>query len=77
MMLSEHDRVILLEALPSEGLEPGDVGVVVHVYADGTAYEVEFRMLDGHTAAVVTLESCSVRTITRDDITHARVLHTI
>jgi hypothetical protein len=26
---------------------------------------------------VVTLESCSVRTITRDDITHARVLHTI
>jgi hypothetical protein len=30
----------------------GDVGTVVHVYADGKAFEVEFTTLDGKTAAV-------------------------
>ncbi len=76
-MLNEHERVILLEALPAEGLEPGDVGVVVHVYPGATAYEVEFTMLDGHTAAVATLESAAIRPVTHEDITHARVLHSL
>ena len=54
------------------GLEPGDVGTVVHVYADGKAYEVEFVALDGHTKAVATLDAEQVRPITRRDMTHAR-----
>jgi len=50
------------------------VGTVVHVYEDGLAYEVEFVALDGHTAAVVTVETSQVRPIARDEITHARSL---
>jgi hypothetical protein len=39
-MIEEHERIVLTRALPDEGLEPGDVGTVVHAYADGKAYEV-------------------------------------
>jgi len=73
-MIREHERVVLTTAVPTEGLEPGDVGTVVHVYKDGRAYEVEFLTLDGHTAAVVTVEACQVRPVTRREITHAREL---
>src|SRR5512135_3127454 len=71
-MIKEHDRVVLTESVPAEGLEPGDVGTVVHVYADGKAYEVEFVALDGHTRAVATLEVRQIRPVSRDDMTHAR-----
>jgi hypothetical protein len=71
-MMKEHDRVILNTALPSDHLEAGDVGTIVHIYRDGQAYEVEFVALDGHTAAVVTLEAPQVRMVTRHDLTHTR-----
>ena len=71
-MIKEHDRVVLTESVPAEGLEPGDVGTVVHVYADGKAYEVEFVALDGHTRAVATLEVRQVRPVSRHDMTHGR-----
>lgn len=32
-MFQEHAQVVLASALPTLGLEPGDVGVVVHVHA--------------------------------------------
>ena len=73
-MITEHSRVVLTTSVPAEGLEAGDVGTVVHVYRDGLAYEVEFVALDGHTAAVVTLEASQVRSVTRREITHAREL---
>ncbi len=73
-MIKEHERVVLTAAVPEEGLEPGDVGTVVHVYRDGQAYEVEFVALDGHTAAVVTIETSQVRPVSRREITHARQL---
>jgi hypothetical protein len=73
-MIKEHDRIVLNTQLPSEGLEPGDVGTVVHVYEDGKAYEVEFVTLDGHTAAVATVEATQVRPVSRRDITHVREL---
>jgi hypothetical protein len=73
-MIKEHERVVLKVPVPAEGLEAGDVGTVVHVYADRLAYEVEFVALDGHTAAVVTLEASQVRSVNRREITHAREL---
>jgi hypothetical protein len=73
-MIKEHDRVVLVTPVPAEGLEAGDVGTVVHVYEDGQAYEVEFVTLDGHTAAVATLETSQVRPVSRRDITHTREL---
>jgi hypothetical protein len=42
----------------------GDVGTVVHVYADGKAFEVEFTALDGKTAAVATVEAAAARPVT-------------
>ncbi len=73
-MIKEHERVVLNVALPEEGLEPGDVGTVVHVYRDGQAYEVEFVTLEGHTAAVATLETSQIRPVSSREITHAREL---
>ncbi len=73
-MLKEHERVVLKTAIPSEALEAGDVGTVVHVYPDGLAYEVEFPTLDGKTAAVVTVEAAQVRPVGKREITHARAL---
>jgi hypothetical protein len=73
-MIKEHERVVLTVAVPEAGLEAGDVGTVVHVYADQLAYEVEFLTLTGRTAAVVTLETSQVRPVGRREITHAREL---
>ncbi len=72
--IKEHDRIVLTTPVPVEGLEAGDVGTVVHVYKDGQAYEVEFVTLDGHTAAVVTVEASQVRPVSRRDIAHVREL---
>lgn len=71
-MIKEHERVVLTTAVPAEGLEVGDVGTVVHAYADGKAFEVEFITLDGKTATVVTLEASEVRPVDKHEITHAR-----
>jgi hypothetical protein len=46
-MIKEHDRIVLTERVPATGLEAGNVGTVVHVYADGKAFEVEFTTLNG------------------------------
>jgi hypothetical protein len=73
-MIKEHDRVVLTAPVPGEGLEVGDVGTVVHVYADGKAFEVEFTTLDGKTAAVATVEAPAVRPVTSHEITHSREL---
>lgn len=73
-MIKEHDRVVLVVTVPSEGLVVGDVGTIVHLYRDGQAYEVEFTTLEGKTAAVVTLEASQVRPVGKREITHAREL---
>lgn len=71
-MIREHDMVVLTAPVPEECLESGDVGVVVHAYADGKAYEVEFVMLDGRTVAVATIDASSVRPIGERDMPHIR-----
>ena len=48
-MVGELQRVVLTASVAHEGLEAGDVGTVVHVYADGHGLEVEFVALDGET----------------------------
>ena len=71
-MINEHDRVALDRDLPEFGLTKGDLGTVVHIYADGKAYEVEFMTLAGDTIGVVTLETGDVRPTTDREIAHAR-----
>lgn len=71
-MIKELDVVVLTAAIPNEGLEPGDVGTVVHAYRDGQAFEVEFTTVDGKTVAVATVEAWQVRPVGEREITHAR-----
>ena len=59
-MIHEHERVVLLVDLPEHQLMAGDVGVVVHSYSTGKAYEVEFFTLDGQTLDVVTIAANAV-----------------
>ena len=73
-MIHEHDRVVLTATLAEEGLEPGDIGAVVHVYPRHEAYEVEFVTLTGKTAAVVTVSAEQVRPVGSTEIPHAREL---
>ena len=71
-MIEEHDMVAHLCDVAEFGLSAGDLGTVVHVYADGKAYEVEFMTLTGDTIGVVTLEIGDVRPVTEREIAHAR-----
>lgn len=71
-MIREHERVVLTGPLPANGLAPGDVGTVVHVYPGAAAFEVEFMKLDGSTAAVATVEAVGLRRPRPNEITHAR-----
>jgi hypothetical protein len=71
-MIEEHDRVVLTEDRSEQDLQAGDVGTVVHIYEEGTAFEVEFFRLDGHTVAVETVSASAVRPVASTDVTHAR-----
>ena len=73
-MIKEHDRIVLTKPVPTERLEVGDVGAVVHVYPDRKAFEVEFTTLDGKTATVATVDAGAVRPVTGHEITHSREL---
>ena len=47
MEIHELDRVALTAPVPEARLEAGDVGTIVHAYADGRAFEIEFTTLSG------------------------------
>lgn len=71
-MIKEHEQVVLTSDLPEYDLKAGDVGVVVHIYSDGEAYELEIFALDGRTLDVVTVEAAQVRPVSRRDVLHVR-----
>lgn len=50
------------------------MGVVVHMYSDGEAYELEIFALDGRTLDVVTVEADQVHPVSRRDVLHVREL---
>lgn len=69
-MYQEHEPVVLASPLPALGLEPGDVGVVVHVHVAGAAWEVEFMSLDGRTIGVETLQANQLRPVSASAVPH-------
>ena len=71
-MITEHSLVVLNREIPDNGLHCGDVGVVVAIYANGKAYEVEFVDGDGSTVALMTLEAEDVRQIQAGELLHTR-----
>ena len=74
-MIKEHDYVVLTSELLDEGLLSGDVGTVVHVHRNASAYEVEFDTLTGKTIAVATVLPSQCRPIGHRDINHVREVH--
>jgi hypothetical protein len=76
-MIREHDCVVLTHDLPDESLQTGDVGTVVHIHAEGKAYEVEFVTLTGQTVVVATMLASQLRPVNRRDVTHVRELASI
>lgn len=73
-MIKEHDRIALKANIPTEKLEAGDVGTVIHVHKKGATFEVEFLTLHGETVTVATLDAAQVRPIQRKEIANARLL---
>jgi Domain of unknown function (DUF4926) len=71
-MINELDVVALSKDWPSDSLKRGDIGTVVHVHANGKAFEVEFVTLDGETIATLTLPADAVRAIRPREIAHVR-----
>lgn len=68
------DSVVLTCDIEMYGLVKGNGGAVVHVYKDGTAFEVEFIAADGKTIAVLTLGKIDIRPISGNEILHVREL---
>ena len=66
--------VVLTHDVPKHGLKKGDVGAVVHPYADHEAFEVEFVTAEGKTVAVLTVTEADVRPMGSGEILHVRVL---
>ena len=70
-MIRNLDTVVLTRDLPEHGLRSGDMGAVVHDYAEG-AFEVEFVTGGGTTLAVLTLEAAALRLLAPSDMLHVR-----
>ena len=73
-MIQELDIVVLTRDFKEYGLKKGDVGTVVHCYADEQAFEVEFITAEGNTVAVLTLAQVDVRPMATREILHVRKL---
>jgi hypothetical protein len=72
--IPELERVVLTQDLEDNRFKAGDVGTIVHVYAGGEGYELEFFTLNGETIDVVTVDASQVQTVDESYITHARKL---
>jgi hypothetical protein len=73
-MIRELDTVVLTHHIEEHGLEPGDLGTVVHSYSDGKAFEVEFVTAEGETVALLTLTHADIRLVGKREILHVREL---
>ena len=76
-MFREHEQIVLTDHTvgdQGEELKPGDVGCVVHVHPNEKAFVVEFMSLDGETVALATVLPIQARSVTRNDLTHARTV---
>jgi hypothetical protein len=73
-MIRELDGVVLTHDMPEHGLKKGDVGAVVHCYADGVAWEAEFVAAGGTPLAVLTLREADIRPTRSRESLHVREL---
>ena len=69
-MIHELDLVVLTHAIEVHSLKAGDVGAVIHCYADNLGYEVEFVTAEGKTVAALKLTATDIRPISHAEIFH-------
>ena len=74
--MQELERVALTEDLPQHGLKIGDIGMILHIYADHKGYEVEFVTLSGELIALVSVYPAQIRQLEQDEIASARRVKT-
>ncbi|ACK72295.1 conserved hypothetical protein [Gloeothece citriformis PCC 7424] len=60
-MIKELDIVMLTHDIREQGLKKGSQGAIIHCYADGQAFEVEFVNDSGKTLALLTLEKADLQ----------------
>jgi hypothetical protein len=74
--IAEHDVVVLTRDLPDEGLEAGDLGVVLLVHEGegdvGPGFTIEVTTVLGDTIAVTDVPADMVRPVTDRDVRHTR-----
>lgn len=71
-MIQEFEQVALVIDAPEYGLVVGDVGTVVDITTDGKGITVEFFDFVGKTPAVVPLYMSDVRSVSANEVMHAR-----
>jgi len=71
--VKELDTVVLTHDVAEYGLVQGDVGAVVHCYADGHTYEVEFVSADGRTVALLTLTDADIRPLREGELSTTKM----
>lgn len=71
--LEEHQRFVLTEDVPDEGLAAGDLGTVVMVHAGSgpPGYTAEFTCLDGQTRTIAGLYEHQVRRAQPSEVARA------
>ena len=74
--MKELERVALTEDLPEHRLKIGDIGMILHIYADHKGYEVEFITLSGELIALVSVYPSQIRQLEQDEIASARRVKT-
>lgn len=76
-MVHELDTVVITRDIEPRGIVAGDVGVVAHLYRNGSVAEVEFMTGEGSTVAVETVRVSDIRPLGAREILHARPLETV
>ncbi len=74
--MKELELVVLTENLPEHGLKIGDIGMILHIYADHKGYEVEFVTLHGELIALVSVYPAQIRQLEQAEIARARRVKT-
>jgi hypothetical protein len=74
--IAEHDVVVLTRDVPDEGLQTGDLGVVLLVHQGddqvGPGFTIEVTTVLGDTIAVTDVPADLVRPVTEHDVRHTR-----
>ena len=70
--LSDHSPLHKTIREKGKGLLPSDIGVIIHIYKQGEAFEVEFVLPDGCPAAIATVYPHQMRPATEEDLANDR-----